>query len=183
VPKQKNIIGIIGRNGIGKSTALSILSNALKPNFGDYTKKLDQNSIISNFSGTILGSYLKRLYNNEIKISYKPQRVDLIPSYYKGTVISIMKSTDQKGTAEKLLNDLDLYNIKDRDIQSLSGGELQRLAIASAMSKKADFYYFDEPASFLDITQRIKAAKILGISRKNLWEKLKAYNIVSENGE
>src|SRR3989344_1798729 len=46
IPKEKSIIGIIGRNGIGKSTALGILSNTFKPNFGDYTKKLQQDVIL-----------------------------------------------------------------------------------------------------------------------------------------
>jgi len=161
VPKENKIIGIIGRNGIGKSTALDILSNSLKPNFGDYTKKLMQNEILDNFSGTILGNYLKKLYNNEIIISYKPQRVDLIPDYYKGTISDLIRHADQKEIGIKLLKELDLYDIKDRDVKTLSGGELQKLAIISTMCKKASFYYFDEPASFLDITNRIKVAKLI----------------------
>ena len=159
VPKQKNIIGIIGRNGIGKSTALSILSNALKPNFGEYSKKIEQNEILNRFSGSVLGDYLKKLYNNEISVSYKPQRVDLIPEYFKGTVKELIEKTDQKNIGESLLKELDLDKIKERNVKDLSGGELQRLAIISAMVKKADFYYFDEPASFLDITQRINIAR------------------------
>ena len=161
IPKQKTVVGLIGRNGIGKSTALSILSNSLKPNFGDYSKKPNQDAILSKFSGSILGEYLKKLYNNGITISYKPQRVDLMPSLYSGSIIELLKKIDQKNIATKLLKELDLYDIKERAISTLSGGELQRLAIISAIVKKADFYYFDEPASFLDITQRIKVAKII----------------------
>lgn len=167
VPKENKVIGILGRNGIGKSTAISLLSNNLKPNFGDYSRKYEQDEILKKFSGSILGDYLKKLYNNEIIISYKPQRVDLIPSYYSGSISDLIKHIDQKGIGNNLLKELGLYEIKDREIKSLSGGELQRLAIIAAMVKKADFYYFDEPASFLDITQRIKMAKLIRELGKN----------------
>jgi len=161
IPKREKVIGILGRNGIGKSTALSILSNNLKPNFGNFKDPPKEEEIIAKFSNTILGDYLNSLYKNQIKISYKPQRIELLTNFYKGTVKELIKKVDEKGIAKKLIKDLGLEEIQDSEISTLSGGELQRLAIIATISKKADFYYFDEPASFLDITQRIKIAKII----------------------
>jgi len=161
IPKKDKVIGILGRNGIGKTTALAVISNNLKPNFGDYKNPPTDQEIINQFSTTAVGKYLKKLYNNEIRISYKPQRVELLAQFYKGKVKDLIKKIDEKKTAKKLIKELNLEEIKDNEIKELSGGELQRLAILATIVKKADFYYFDEPASFLDITQRIKTAKLI----------------------
>ena len=72
-----------------------------------------------------------------------------------------MNKVDERKIVNKYLKDLDIENIEDRKIEELSGGELQRVAIVAAAVKEADVYYFDEPASFLDITHRIKAAKLI----------------------
>ncbi|NJE27135.1 ATP-binding cassette domain-containing protein, partial [Thermococcus sp. MV5] len=48
-----------------------------------------------------------------------------------------------------------------RNIDQLSGGELQRVAIAAALLRNAHFYFFDEPSSYLDIRQRLKVARII----------------------
>ncbi len=161
VVKKNKVIGIIGRNGIGKSTALQILSGAVKPNLGNYETLTKDDEIISMYSTTYLADYFRNLFSSKIKISYKPQRIELISKVYSGKVIDLIKKIDEKNQGEKLLKELDMHNLKNRDIKGLSGGELQRLAILAACIKKADVYYFDEPASFLDITQRIKAARLI----------------------
>lgn len=161
IPKKGIVTGIIGRNGIGKSTALQILTNSIKPNFGDYTKELKPEEIIQRFSKTPLAQYFKDLYENKIKVSHKPQRIELLPQIYKGKVKDLLTSIDEKGISEDLLKEFGLESIKERDLTDLSGGELQRLAIIAAASKKADFYFFDEPASFCDVTSRIKIAKLI----------------------
>lgn len=161
IPKKDKVVGILGRNGIGKSTALAILSNNLKPNFGNHQNPPSEQEITEHFSKTLLGDYFNTLYKNEIKISYKPQRVELLTKYYQGKVKDLLKQTDEKNISKKLVKELDIDGIQDSNLTTLSGGELQRVAIIATISKKADFYYFDEPASFLDITQRIKVAKLI----------------------
>lgn len=160
IVKKGIIVGIIGRNGIGKSTALSILSGNLKPNLGNYQEQATNEQIINKYSTIWLSDYFKNLFSSKVKISYKPQRVELL-SELNGKVIDLLKKIDERKILDKLIKDLDLESIKDRDIKNLSGGELQRIAIAATVLKKADFYYFDEPSSFLDITYRIKIAKII----------------------
>ena len=54
-----------------------------------------------------------------------------------------------------------LEHLMERDLSKLSGGEMQKVAIIATIVKKADFYFFDEPASFLDVTSRIKVAKLI----------------------
>lgn len=159
--KRNTVVGIIGRNGIGKSTALEILSGNIKPNLGSYEKPPKEEQVIETYSTSYLADYFKELFSKKIKISYKPQRIELIPKLYKGKIIDLIKKIDEKQLGLKLLEELDLESIKDRNIKDLSGGELQRLAIIAASIKKADIYYFDEPASFLDITHRIKVAKLI----------------------
>jgi len=162
VIKKNKITGIIGRNGIGKSTALQILSNNIKPNLSNFEKQPTDKEIIEKYSTTYLAEYFKNLFENNIKVSYKPQRVELLTSLYKNKkVIELIKKIDERKQGEKLLKELDLEHLKNRNINELSGGELQRLAIIAACIKKADIYYFDEPTSFLDITHRIKVANII----------------------
>src|SRR3989338_3604132 len=160
--KEKTVVGIIGRNGIGKSSALQFLTGTIKPNLGNYQKPLKENEIIERYSNSWVGEYFKKLLNKQLKIAYKPQRVELLTSIYKGyTVKELLSKVDERKIIHTLLNDLDIPTIENRKIEELSGGELQRVAIIATVAKKADVYYFDEPSSFLDITHRIKAARLI----------------------
>ncbi len=161
IPKQGKVVGILGRNGIGKSTALNILAGTLKPNFGNFKSPPSDEEISARYGNTSLGEYFKKLYAGKIRVSYKPQRIDLLPKQYEGTVKELLKKVDEKGVSEKLMKELDAWHLSERKLSQLSGGELQKVAIVAAASKKADVYYFDEPASFLDITTRIKAARAI----------------------
>src|SRR3990167_6418881 len=160
--KKNTVIGIIGRNGIGKTTALSILAGAIKPNLGNYKISPEDNIILHKYSTKEIGEYLKKLFKKELKISYKPQRVELLVEILQEkTIKELLKKVDEKNIIKELIKDLDMENLLDRRIEELSGGELQRLAIIATASKKSDLYYFDEPSSFCDITQRIKIAKLI----------------------
>ncbi|MBU1204084.1 MAG: ribosome biogenesis/translation initiation ATPase RLI [Nanoarchaeota archaeon] len=161
VPKKDMILGILGRNGIGKSTALGILAGELMPNLGEYTNPPSKQEIIKKYSNTLAGDYFKKLFSGELKVSFKPQRVELIPKKYSGVVGELIKKVDERLIGGELLNEFELDELLDRNISELSGGELQRFAIAACLAKDADFYFFDEPMSFLDITHRMKVAKLI----------------------
>jgi ATP-binding cassette subfamily E protein 1 len=154
------VVGIIGRNGIGKSTTLKILAKTLKPNLGR-DHDADNKDIISYFKGTEAQSYFEKLRDDKIIISYKPQQVDLIPKHFSGTTKELLKKADQKGIYDEITKLLELEEILDNKIHELSGGELQRVAIAATVMKKANVYFFDEPTSYLDIKQRMKIAKFI----------------------
>lgn len=157
--KPKSIIGIIGVNGIGKTTTLNILSNTLKPNLGRYNEEVSEKEILNFFKGTETQEYFKRLYSNQISISYKPQKIDDIPKYFNDTVMNLLNRVSTNN--EKIISLFNLEKIKDRNIRNLSGGELQRVAIAATVLKDTNTLIFDEPTSFLDIKQRLLIAKKL----------------------
>ena len=72
-----------------------------------------------------------------------------------------MKKYDERHVFDTLVNDLGLTDILDNPVSQLSGGELQRLAVAVAFSKDADYYFFDEPSSYNDIYQRLQVARVI----------------------
>ncbi|RLE39840.1 ribosome biogenesis/translation initiation ATPase RLI, partial [Candidatus Woesearchaeota archaeon] len=83
-PVEDQVVGLIGSNGLGKTTSLLILSGQIKPNLGEPGKEFELSELTSIFRGTELQNYLEKLSKEEIRVSFKPQRVDLIPSKYSG---------------------------------------------------------------------------------------------------
>ncbi|MDM7912569.1 MAG: ribosome biogenesis/translation initiation ATPase RLI, partial [Methanotrichaceae archaeon] len=158
IPVEGRVTGILGQNGIGKSTAVSILSGILRPNLG---KNATWEDVLARFAGSAIGDYLKKVADRGIKTAYKPQYVDRIPKSYSGPVRGLLERTDERGALGELVEQLGLSRLLDREIESLSGGELQRVAIAAAAARDADFYFFDEISPYLDIYQRINVARIL----------------------
>lgn len=159
VLKEGMVVGILGPNGTGKTTAVRILSGEMIPNLCGSNDSWD--NVIRMFRGNELQNYFEKLKEGNIKKVVKPQYVDLIPKVVKGKVRDLLQRADEKGILEKLVEELELSNILDREIQHLSGGELQRVAIAAAIARDADFYFFDEPSSYLDIRQRLKVARAI----------------------
>lgn len=159
--RDGSVVGILGPNGIGKSTIIRMLSGELKPNLGRYDENVPWEEVINYFKGSQLQSYFKKLSNNELKVVHKPQMVDLLPKYVKGNVKDLMEGVDERGAMDEIMDALELKAILSRNISKLSGGELQRVAIAAAALKDADFYYFDEPTSWLDVRQRLNAVKVV----------------------
>jgi len=163
VPVDGRVTGLLGPNGIGKSTAVSILSGILLPNLG---KNATWQDVHARFTGSAIGDYLKRVAEKGVKTAYKPQYVDRIPKSYKGLVRGLLEKTDERGVLSELVQRLSIGSLMDREITSLSGGELQRVAIAATVARDANFYFFDEISPYLDIYQRINVARILqGLSK------------------
>ena len=159
VPATGKVTGILGPNGIGKSTAINILSGTLKPNLGK--GRIGWEEILKYYAGSTLHEYLEGVSQKKIKTSQKPQYVDMIPKKFKGKVRELLSKTDERGILKELIRKLDIEGIIDRSIEELSGGELQRVALAACISREADFYFIDEISPYLDIYQRIKSAQII----------------------
>eukprot|EP00924_Labyrinthula_sp_SR-Ha-C_P016871 maker-scaffold_6-snap-gene-17.28-mRNA-1 protein AED:0.13 eAED:0.13 QI:171/1/1/1/1/1/5/227/618 len=161
-PRPGQVLGLVGENGAGKSTALKILAGKLKPNLGQFKSPPDWQEVLGYFRGSELQNYFTKILEDNLKAMIKPQYVDHIPRAVKGKVYEILskKARDQK-TLDALLKELDLVHLKDRDLSVLSGGELQRFAICIVAVQTSDVYMFDEPSSFLDIRQRLKAANVI----------------------
>src|SRR5213594_2293388 len=162
VPKAGEVVGLRGPNGIGKTTLLSILSGELCPNLGHYRRTRPYwNDVLEKYKGTEAHDYLEKIVSKEVRTALKPQYVDKLPKVAKGTVRDLLKKVDDQGRLDDLASRLYLEAVLHRDIAHLSGGELQRTAIAATMLKDADVYFFDEPSSYLDIYQRLEVAKVI----------------------
>lgn len=161
MPRPGEVLGLVGTNGIGKSTALKILAGKMKPNFGKYDKPVTWEDVVKHFRGSDLQNFFLRILDDKLKALVKPQYVDNIPKAVKGTVGALIRAKDDRGAADRLLVDLQLDHVLDREIEVLSGGELQRFAILMVAVQNADMYMFDEPSSYLDIRQRLKAAHVI----------------------
>jgi ATP-binding cassette subfamily E protein 1 len=159
--KKGSVVGLLGRNGMGKSTIVNILSGNLKPNFGKYESEPTWNDVIGNFQGTEMKTHFERLASGEIRSSIKPQLVYLISKAFKGTVRELIDRYDQRNVSEELIPKLGLENVLHRKLEELSGGELQRLAVMIATSKEADYYFFDEPSSYNDVYQRLAVSRVI----------------------
>jgi len=132
------ILGILGANGIGKTTFIKMLANLITPDEGKVPEK-------------------------RLKISYKPQY--LTPDH-SGTVVEFLTEISGKpilssSLKSEILQPLDVIDILDRKVKSLSGGELQRVAIAGCLLREADILLIDEPSAFLDVEQRLAAARTI----------------------
>nr|WP_321352241.1 ribosome biogenesis/translation initiation ATPase RLI [uncultured Methanoregula sp.] len=161
IPIEGKVTGILGANGIGKSTAVKILSGQLRPNLGNFDNEVAWEEILKLYAGTELFDYLQTISKKSLKIATKPQYIDYIPKVFSGTVRNLLKSTDERGRLSEILQVLKLDSILDHDITTLSGGELQRVAITACLSRDAELYFLDEITPFLDIYQRIAAAKLI----------------------
>jgi len=160
IPKEGKVLGLIGQNGVGKTTAIRILSGELFPNMGDYSSK-ERKDLTPYFRGTELQGYFEKIEANNIKSSLKPQYVDKLSQVVKGNTGELLQKVDERGVSKELIQKLDLTDALDKDISVLSGGELQRVALIASMSKDADIYFLDEPSSYLDIKQRLNVAKAI----------------------
>ncbi len=162
VPKAGQVVGLLGPNGIGKTTALSILSGELPPNLGHYRRKRAYwDEVLEYFKGTETHDYLKKIAEKSITTALKPQYVDKLPKVASGEVIDLLRKVDRSGRLDEYREPLGLDPFLHRDIRHLSGGELQRTAVAATILKDADVYFFDEPSSYLDIYQRLQVAKVI----------------------
>ena len=159
--KKGSVVGLLGRNGMGKSTIVNILSGTLKPNFGKYDSEPTWSEVMGNFQGTEMKVHFEKLASGEIRSSIKPQLVYLIPKAFKGKVRDLIDKYDERNVSDGLIPRLGLESVLSRNVDELSGGELQRLAVMIAVSKEADYYFFDEPSSYNDVYQRLSVSRVI----------------------
>ena len=159
--RKGQVVGLVGRNGIGKSTALKILAGSLVPNLGDYEREPTWDRLLAYLSGREMKEHFERIADGELKVSVKPQAVYRIPEAWAGEVEPMLRRMDDTRGFDDVVDGLNLREALGKRVPDLSGGELQRVAVAAAALKDADLYLFDEPSSYNDVYQRLAVSKLI----------------------
>ena len=160
-PQDGRVTGILGPNGIGKTTAVRILADEIAPNLGRYEDEPDWEEILEAYRGTALQDYLESMREGEVTVARKPQYVDKIPDQFDGATNELLAGVDERGVVDDLVERLEIGPVVDQPIDTLSGGELQRVALAATLARDADFYFLDEITPYLDIGQRVTTARLI----------------------
>ena len=173
--KQGELISIMGANGAGKSTFLKSLMGLISYSgsikvlkdslMGDYESKKLSKNFIENFSGEYREVRKFKIKDISRVLGYVSQN----PNDYisKETVYDELKFTldnyniKDYGVIEDTLKALGMYNLKDKNPRDLSGGEIQRVAIASILVLKPKVLLLDEPTRGLDLKVKRMLGEIL----------------------
>ena len=178
-PRIGSVLGLVGTNGIGKTTALKILTNRLKPNLGEFDTVVEWSDVINHFKGSEIQAYFSKLLNQNYKSAFKMQFVDKIPKILNGVVGDVIRRKDQRGLSKNLIPLFQFQDLLTRRIGQLSGGELQRFAIMITIMQDVNIFVFDEPTSYLDVKQRLMVSNAIGKYTKS--ETQNNYTIVVEH--
>ena len=161
-PSKDSVIGILGPNGMGKSTAFNILNNSITPNLGEFENEdVLWEDVLETLPRGELRDFLSDLSESKVKVALKPQYVDNIPKVFKGNVGKLLSSVDERNLFDVMIDKFELRHLLERELSQLSGGELQRVAICATLLKDAEVYFFDEPSSYLDIHERMRIVRII----------------------
>jgi len=153
-------VSLVGKNGIGKTSAIKLLSRQVKPNFAQFGKEWTDEEVMAKLAIEARRYFAKT--KEGLKLSVKPQHIDKVRDAFKGTVAELLGSVS--GGKTRLQEVSRLFRIEDileRKLDQLSGGELQKVSVAAAYMKESDIYYFDEVTNYLDIEERLRMAVII----------------------
>jgi len=145
----KDFVGIIGPNGGGKSTLLKIILGIIKPKSGT-VKVLGKNA---KFSKGQVG-YVSQFTGFCKKFPISVKDIVLMGRLARTENLCYKYSKEDKQIADNLMNEFGIYQLKDRQIGSLSGGQLQKTLFARALAMQPEILILDEPTSGVDISSK-----------------------------
>ncbi|MEW6035871.1 MAG: ribosome biogenesis/translation initiation ATPase RLI [Candidatus Micrarchaeota archaeon] len=156
---MEGAVSLIGKNGIGKTSAMRLLTRQLKPNFASFGREWSEEEVLAKLPLEARRYFSKT--KEGMKLSLKPQHIDRVREAFKGTVAELLGSVGGKKGLDEAARLFRIEDILGRKLGQLSGGELQKVSVAAAYMKDADIYYFDEVTNYLDIEERLRMAVIL----------------------
>jgi len=149
--KVGDVMGFLGPNGAGKTTSMRVITGYLKSDSG--------NVIINNKDIEIDPIYTKSM------IGYLPEGVplylDFSPYLYLDYVCQVRNIKNSKVAIKKVINDLQLNEVKDVPIETLSKGFKRRVGIAQALIHNPKLLILDEPTDGLDPLQKFEVRKLI----------------------
>ncbi len=153
-------VSLVGKNGIGKTSSIKLLTRQVKPNFAVFGRELSEPEITQRL--TIEQRRYFEKTREGMKVSVKPQQIEKVRGAFKGTVAELLAGVaGDRAKLEQTAKTFRIEGILGRGIDQLSGGELQKVSIAAAAMKDADIYYFDEVTNYLDIEERLRMAVLI----------------------
>ena len=162
--KEGEFTSVVGPSGSGKTTFLNCVGGLDNPTSGDVYIAGEN---ITRLSGSNIIQY--RLKN----IGFVFQAYNLIPvlsAKENIEMIMLLQGIDEKSRrlrTDELLNQVDLYEMKDRRPSELSGGQQQRVAVARALASKPKFILADEPTANLDTASTSNLLDIMSKLNEN----------------
>jgi ATP-binding cassette subfamily E protein 1 len=126
-PRVGQVLGLVGTNGIGKSTALRILSGNMRPNLGNFAEPPEWKEVLKYFRGNELQTFFTRMLEENMKALIKIQYVDSVAkqkNVNQAIVGRRLRSLDKKNMFDEAVRILDLSKVLERQVGQLSGGEL-----------------------------------------------------------
>lgn len=134
---SSEIVVLLGENGTGKTTLIKVLVGKVQTERGELSEQIGMSwkpqMFVPTFDGTVRELLLKKIHNSFLD----PQ--------FQSDVVKPMH----------------IEQIADLQVKTLSGGQLQRVALVLTLGKPADVYLIDEPSAYLDVEQRIAACRVI----------------------
>lgn len=156
--EDRQFISIIGPNGSGKTTLLKMLNNLYKPEKGNV---LVHGENIVNFKGKSLAKKVALVpQDTNMDYDFSVEDVVLMGRYPYIGRFEKEKKTDHE-IVEEALKLTNVYHLRKKNINEISGGERQRVIIAKALAQKPDIILLDEPTSHLDINHQMEILILL----------------------
>lgn len=144
--KKNNITTLIGPNGAGKTTIVRLMLGLEKPTSGEI------------------------IIDPRLKIGYVPQKFNLssdLPITVK-KFLDLLAPNNLANDIKEIHSFIDLERLKDQEISTLSGGQFQKIVLASSLLSKPDLIILDEPLQSLDVTSQQEFYQLISLIRKKL---------------
>lgn len=173
--KKNKFVGIIGANGCGKSTLLKNIYRFLKYDSGNI--KVEDKDI-TEYSGKDLAKKISVLIQKQnMNFDFTVQEIIEMGRYARHENIF---ETEDRSYIKKYLSSVGMEGMEKRSFLSLSGGEMQRVFIARALSQETNILILDEPTNHLDLKYQIEIMNLIKKQEKTVLSVIHDMNIASK---